>query len=178
MGPRDGQEGENIIRMMSVEPIASHLLPPSHTKDNLWKSYTQRGTTRGLPKQWRTGDQLRWPALHLGDDHNRVIPSSHYFFAHQSCGSGIVQSLIPSELSPLFSSLGLEFLSSLPLLSSVPWPLQFQSLDFGIPQSLGPFTLNSMVLGLFNPFIALELNPLAPSVSMPWLWDCSVPFAL
>lgn len=52
-----------------------------------------------------------------------------------------------------FSSLGLEFLSSLPLLSSIPWPLQFQSLDFGIPQSLGSFTLNSMVLGLLNPFI-------------------------
>lgn len=101
MGPRDGQESENIIRMMSVEPIASHLLPPSHIKDNLWKSYTQRGTTRGLPKQWQTGDQLRWPALQLGDDHNTVIPSSRYFFAHQSCGSGIVQSLIPSELSPL-----------------------------------------------------------------------------
>lgn len=99
------------------------------------------------------------------------------FFTHQSHGFRIVQSLIHFELSHLahwVQSLGFGIPQSLtpfelnpmaPLISvpclwdySTPYILWDQSLapfklNPFVPQSLGPFTLNSMVLGLLNPFI-------------------------
>lgn len=159
--------------VLSIKPIASHLLPLSQVKDNQWKSYTQREPTRGLPRQWQAGDQLHCPALQTGDDHNGVIP----VFAHQSHGFGIVQSLIPLELSPLARwvqfLVWVQFLSSWPLLSSIPHPLESQCLFFGITQFLISFKINPLAPFKINPSVLRFLNPLAPSPSITWFWDCS-----
>lgn len=80
-----------------------------------------------------------------------------------------------------------------PLLSSVSWPLQSQgfffvigesflsqsiqsqSHGFGILQSLTPFELNFLATSISMPSVSLGLrDPLAPSVSIPCFWNCSV----
>lgn len=161
-----------------VLSVASHLLPPSQVKDNLWKSYTQREPTRGLPKQWQAGDQICWPALQLGDDHNRVIPSFRYFlftnpmvlelfsplslsssvlWLIEFIGFGIPQSLSPFKLNSIapWISVTCFWDDSIPHILGDQFlgPFQAQSLNFGIPQSLGPSTLNSMVWEFLNPLI-------------------------
>lgn len=61
----------------------------------------------------------------------------------QSLGFGIALSLMHLELNPLAPleviPLPSGLLNPLPLLSSIPWPLQSQYLIFGVVGSLGPF---------------------------------------
>lgn len=102
-------------------------------------------------------------------------------------------SLGPFNLNPL--PLGL--LSLLPLLSSIPWPLQSQCLVSEIAESLGLFKINPLLLGFLNPLPILssipwllqaqslvfgiaqsltpfELNLLTPFELNPWFWDYSI----
>lgn len=105
-------------------------------------------------------------------------PPQSQYFVFGICGISWPLFLVSGWFNPSFF-LGFGIVQSLSLFELNPLaPFELYPLILGLFNPFDLFNLNALVLGLFNIFIPLELNPLAPSISVPCLWDCSIPFAL